>query len=567
VKLHSPEFETKLRRGIKAAVRRSPVLRKNRKQKLPRQYSLEPLGRPLLTTALGGLVLNAVNVTGHPRTGLAVMTIWAFAWIFVRTQNLLTTLFLANDLAALTLLPIADADVFRWQVAKCYRASLMSLADLLVGLGVLALNIGLPGAQWLALVPIAVLAWALMLACSLLLAARYPGLPYSLVSSVLFVSGVAVLMLRGWLGPPILAFVDRHAVALNVLLPPGWVSSLFLVLTEPRYRPVIWMLLPAGLVLLTARGSLARLRDGYHPAEAIADPPPDVVPDVAPDEEPSAPKSAEPEAPFRVDPVVIERIILSRRFLAPSSSTGRDWFEERLHRWFTPREKALAEFAFPDGFAIVAPWTAVLRNLAIGIAVAFLLSTASPSAGAWTLGLALVVVSLHALGQLLATGNAFSGISFGGVTVHAYAAYGIGFGELTHFLFKCSLVQVPLLAVCLMGCSLAAARLTHWPAAVALQLGLKASVFVLASRFLFLMINFSSGSNDTATIRRAVPLLGLVLLFGGAFLALAGAAWYVTNPASWLACFLAVLDAYLLLRVYGTWYNRMRFDLMAVPSP
>jgi len=564
VKLHSPDFEKKLRRGIKEAVRSSPAPRKKRGRKRPRQYNLERLlGRPLIAAAVGGAVWHAVDVTGHPPTGLAVMTLWAFGWIFLRAQGLLTTLFSANDLFALVLLPIADLEVFRWQVSKFCRASLMSLADLVLGLGVLALYVGLPGVKWLALAPIAVLAWALMLAWSMLLAARCPGLPYSLISSAFVLAGAAVVVLNQSLGPPVMAFIDRHAVALSLVLPPGWVSSQFLVLTDPRYRPAIWLLVPACLVLLTARDSLVRLQSGYRPTEAIDD----AVSDVVPDEEPSAPIDAAPDTPLRVEPAAIEELILSRRFFAPVSPARRDWFEERLHRWSTAREKALADFAFPDGFAIVAPWARIFRSLAIGIAVAFLLSTLVPSVGAWMLGLALVVVCLQAFGQFFANGTAFEEMSFGGVKVHAYAAYGIGFRELTHFLVKCSLVQLPLVVVCLTGCSLAAARLTQWPAATALRLGLKASAFALALRFLVLVISFSSGTNDTASIRRAAAVLGLALLSGGAFLALAGAAWYVTHPVAWLFGPLAVLEAYLFLRVYGALYNRMRFDLMPVPRP
>jgi hypothetical protein len=561
VKLHSPAFEKRLRHGVKAAVRRSPALRKDPARKYRWQYTFKPLGRPLVTAGLGFAIWRVVELTGHPLTGLAVTTLWAFAWIVLRARNLQVHLFQADDLAALAYLPMAEPEIFRWQMSKFYRSSATSLADLLVCLGVLALYVRLPGVAWPAVVPVAVLSWAVVVACSMLLAARWPGLPYGLASIGLYGFGLILWFSQGWLAPRVLGFVDRHALVLAVLLPPGWGSSQFLLLKEPRQWPVVWLLLPASLLLLTARGSLARLRDGYGLIETIQPEAPDIVPG----EQPVARTDATPETPVRLDVSSIEDIILSRRFLAPAPPTRRDWFERQLHRWCDAREQVLADFLFPDGFPVLAPWTSIFRNLAIVVIVGLLLVNVAPTAGAWTVGVGLAAVSLQTLAQFLPTGTAFQELWFSGVKVHAYVAYGIGFRELSRFLSKISLVQFPLILIWLTGSSLLVGQLTHWPVAAALLIALKGSALVVASRFVLLTLMFSAGTNDTSRLIRAAPLLACFVLFGGGFLALSGGSVYVSHAAGCALSLLAVLDAYVLLRVYGWLYNGRRFDLMAVP--
>ena len=69
----------------------------------------------------------------------------------------------------------------------------------------------------------------------------------------------------------------------------------------------------------------------------------------------------------------------------------------------------------------------------------------SPTGKYWVLGVGLFVTVCQALAQLLATGRAFHLVKCSGVNIPLYAGYAIGFRELARLLFKCSLVQLPLL--------------------------------------------------------------------------------------------------------------------------
>jgi hypothetical protein len=116
------------------------------------------------------------------------------------------------------------------------------------------------------------------------------------------------------------------------------------------------------------------------------------------------------------------------------------------------------------------------------------------------------------------------------------------------------------------GAGLLAARLTSWPVTTALAASLAAAAFMAAAGLLGLALAFSSGTNDTARLRRAVPLILCFVFFGVGSLLMARAGIYASPPAAALLWLLAVLNAYVLLRVYGVFYNRMHFDLLTMPK-
>src|SRR5260221_11710149 len=68
-----------------------------------------------------------------------------------------------------------------------------------------------------------------------------------------------------------------------------------------------------------------------------------------------------------------------------------------------------------------------------------------PTAGVWILAGGLFVTFCQALGQVVTTGRAFQLVRCSGINIPLYAGYAIGFRELARFLFKYSMVQLPLL--------------------------------------------------------------------------------------------------------------------------
>ena len=223
MRLHSPRFEKALRRGVKKAVRSSRGLKREFRQakKFRKSSNLLRFYRFFFSLVVGFAVWKNAMETGHPATGLAVLSLWTFAWIFFHSQSLWSCLNTATDLPALTLLPVAESAMFRWELQKFLRKTLFSLLDFAIGFGALALFLDFSPAKWLALIPITALSWLTLLALAAFCTARMPGSVRHNIINGLVLSGCALIFTAGPMGAVYLACLDRCAPDLNLLLPTG----------------------------------------------------------------------------------------------------------------------------------------------------------------------------------------------------------------------------------------------------------------------------------------------------------------------------------------------------------
>jgi hypothetical protein len=169
--------------------------------------------------------------------------------------------------------------------------------------------------------------------------------------------------------------------------------------------------------------------------------------------------------------------------------------------------------------------------------------------------------------QMRFNGAAFRVLFSGGIVIPIYAAYPIGFQDLSRMLFKFSVIQLPMFLIYagVSGALIAHSLGMDFPNNA--LLGLKAGLLIFAARFIITALAFSSGTNDSSKFRiRTIGLLFIFVACCGLFLGLGAAGFFVSNAAlSWLLSFAAILDAYALFRIYGWFYNANRFDLMAFP--
>jgi hypothetical protein len=184
MKLHSPRFQRQLRRGVKKAIRESRELKQEYRQakKFRKNTSVTWFLRGVFSLMLGVGVGVITMQTGHPVTGLAVITLWTFAGIFFHTQNLWTVLHAHPDIRALRLLPIPEATIFRWQLQKFLRKASMSLLDLVAGFGALGLFLKFSAAQWLVVPFIALLSWLTLMALTVLCLLHVPRKVYRIMA-------------------------------------------------------------------------------------------------------------------------------------------------------------------------------------------------------------------------------------------------------------------------------------------------------------------------------------------------------------------------------------------------
>ena len=563
MKLHSPAFEKRLRRTVKATIRRSPELRREvRRTNRAQHYSARPLFRLGISGLAAWLTWIIASKTGHPNTALVFIGIWLFAWIPIHVQSLAHQLYASPDLAALSLLPVEGTMVFRRQLQKFLRGAIWLLVDASAMLVASALFAQIPFLQWIAIIPIVVLAWLTALALVGLAMAYLPWLPYPLITTACTLAAFVLFVAHSFVGPALLVGLDAAAGTLRLILPTAWPASLFQLLQPNSTWHELLFLIPSVALIFTLRQTLARVAANYEFSEPLQDEAPDIFPDKG-----GVISTSDPDSPQRVGLTTIEGFIQTREFLAAPSWPKHGWLEARLWQWLSSRERKLAEFAFPQSIEISKAWKKVFQHLAIGLAVGFALGWVSPALSFWVMCGAMLFPAFRVLACFYTNGRAFSPMFCSGVNIQLYAVYPIGYRDLSRVLFKYSLVQLPLLMGFLIVCGLVVAYLARWQFPMGAVLGFKAAFLLAAMRFIFVALAFSSGTNDSTRLRfRTFVLIGVILVVGAVFLGLGIAGLFVPQPivatGLWLG---AILNAWLLWRIYGLFYDANRFDLMNLP--
>jgi hypothetical protein len=558
VKLHSPQFEKALRRGVKREIRRSPVLKKEyrkAKKAVRRHYKATAFFRVIWSILVGVFVWIIVTGTGHPASGLAVINLVTFLSLSIFAQHLLATLFRANDLRALALLPIRETAIFHWELQKFFlKYAVFSIFDMAAGYIALATCLQLSFGQVLIAGVCAALSWVMLLALAALCAARLPRLPYARITGIFILIGFCLFVGHKFIGSAVLGLFDAAAPALNLILPTGWAPSLLQVFL-PGGNPLdAVLIIPMALVIFSIRNSLELLRSRLKFREHVAPEVHDLIPGAQPDAKPS-----------RAGITAIEDAIQSRQFLEQPQPAG--WLEKNLWQWLTPREKSLMEFAFPGGLVITKPWIKILRNFVLMVLIGFAASFWDYNLQFWIYGLGLFITLLQCLAQIWSNGAAFRVMLNSGIIIPMYAVYPVTFRDLSGTLFKLSIIQLPLFLVYAMASVVLVGHFAGLNFLAGIALGFKIGLLIFATRFIITVLAFSARTNDTAKFRiRTIALIFIFLVLGILFLALSSGGVFVLNPGlSWFLSLAAVFDAYALFKIYGWFFNANRFDLMSVP--
>ena len=559
MKLHSAEFEQKLKTAWAASVRALPESKRRfvRTTRWHERQSLWPFLRPLFSAVLGYAVFAMAQQSGHLASSLAVVTLTGFLFACAKAATLREKLYSAPDLPMLGLLPTADDTVFKWQFQKYVKESAGSVLDFAVAYGVIVFYYQLPASGWVLAMVVAFLNWALVTALSIIGATYLARAPYWIAGVVLIALPLGILYNESF-RTFFIGFVDRQAVWLNALLPTGYAVWLFDLLVAPHEWLHLAMLAPAITVLWIGKIALAQLRRSYRvPAVDLEE-----ARCMDPDEELA--EKAEYELPTEVpsspSPNEIEDFIIARTFLAPQKYESCGLFECLLWKWFTPRERALAEFAFPNGIEIQDPWVVALKFFACTCLAWAALGLLFPTLALWLLGIGLFVTVCVAIGQT-GGGRAFDGAQVSGAWLARHSLYPIGYHELGHMLFKHAAVQIPMLMAYAVAASALLGHVAHWPMGSTLLFGVKAGGALFAGTFVVATFGFSGNTTDTVLRWRNAGFLSAVLLCIVTAVAFGLAAFLSKNPAiAWPCWALMIANAYIVFRVYGWFHDRNTFD-------
>jgi hypothetical protein len=329
-------------------------------------------------------------------------------------------------------------------------------------------------------------------------------------------------------------------------------------------RAVLWLLLPMGFLVYTVPSSLALLKRGFGFKEFIWPVMPDIVPAG------STAGAGVPSLPAgkvrHLEELEIVEVILRRQFLAPPQWASRGllgkWFWKLLDR----RQQVLTELVFPNGVAISTDWRNVFKLMLV-VTAAYLVSLRIDELlKYWVIVVGLVVSTIFVLSINLGSGKAFQLVLCSGVNIPRYAAFGIGYDELSSLLLKFSCVQFPPLLSFIAAWFCVAAQSSQLTLIMGLALAFKLACIVLTSRYILIVCRFSGCTNDTTFFKlRGLLIMGgmviAILLFLGAVVA----GLILQSWGGWLCCAGAGLDAFALHRFYRWYYQRNYFDLMSTP--
>lgn len=547
------------------AIRDSRPLRRDyrRAKRFPRRDRFVWVWRIALSAGLGALVFGCLTKTRHPATGLAVIALWMTAWVFVRACGLWTTLYRHDDILVLELLPVHESVIFNWQLQHFLRTVSFSLFDLFAGFGALALFLDFSPLRWMAVPISALIAGATFLSLVALCTVYLSRSVNQFLSFCFAAFGFFMLLLNRVLYWPFLRVLDRNAPEVLAVMPIGWPISLFQLGLPDSDQSWMMLVVPTAITISSLHYSVKRLRSTFRLSEGILPEVADMIPTTDTDDAMTA-ESAVPRR-SRLDPTEIERLIQSRRFLDPPPWRHLGWSEQLLWRWLNSRERSLSEFAFPNGCIITAVWRRIFRNSVVVLAAAFVAGLVNPTLKTWIFGGGLLVLGFQALGQLLGSGVAFRQVSLYGITIPLHANFGIGYQELSRLLLKYTAVQVPLFIPFAIAWSVPVFPPADLPWHMGITFGFRAGTVFFAVRLLLVSLGFSGGSNDSTRLRwSTLGLIAIVVVLGTLFLGLGIAGLLLPElPIALVFCLGALLDAYLLFRIYGWFYNVGTFDLMS----
>ncbi len=368
------KFERELRRRVRRKLRGSKARwreyrrRNNLRQRVMRWFSW-PIGVIVYAGLAVSPLLRLREGLGDHSFGVA-LNLAALMWTgiaLVRSANLVSQLRGGPYLAMLLRFPLSDRAVFRIVLARFLRGSLALAIYFFAGSWYLV--VWQRGkSDWNA-VGWAVVATLLQsvanMALSLAVPQRFQKAKLGLAGVLLCLAGFIFGYAAEWFAPLLLQMSDWLLWA----QPAGWVLLLL--------HAGQWLLfVPLALLVAAAIGSVRQLQETYQ----------------APNLESLLPVATVAENFEAVSPTELRKVtetLMTKRFLEGVDWGKQRWIEHLVARWWTARERLLAEFLLggrPPRWS--QNWRAALKAAAFGPALALLPGTLGAVASVGAFGVA-----------------------------------------------------------------------------------------------------------------------------------------------------------------------------------
>ena len=554
--------ERKLHSRLRAAVRATGTPRRVHRWRWLRSTQLGNAGAAIAIFGVVCLGISVADVLAGPGRRALLSVLALLVALYLHGQ-LLKAIYQHPDLLAQALLPASRESVFRRQL----RLGLRQLGWLPLAGAVVAWVVQGTGRGAEVPWPLAGLAGAVLgtyvvalgfLALRWRHAARAYGLGWVGFITIWLGSNLAPAPLL----VAVVSWLNEQGDLLVGVLPTGWlVGPGHRWLTGRAHASDALWLLPA-IALMTLLPTVRRwLEQRYQFREAVLlDYAAEVPEDCSPEDREAL--AGHFEAPPRTGLTEITDRILSREFLLPASEPTSGWIERWVWRWWTPRERLLAEWDWATG----PTWTFAWKTGAMLLGGSLVLTLSGRLLG-WTwlesaLPVGGVLGGLSCLPVLIGLAGSRLQTPFGATAkLSPYAVYPRGMKEQLSLLNKASLVRSLAALPLVTAFGACAAVMLERPWWLGVDFAVRACFAAGAITPAWLVVRVAQVTNDVNQLRVKSLLilgwhLGCLALLGG--LLVAG----FLSEAGWWCLLGAPVAARLWERGYRLALDRHWFDLM-----
>jgi hypothetical protein len=527
---HSRAWEKRLRRRIRAEVRSVPVLWKEYKRRRSerRRAFFNNIGVPLLfwPAILAGLSFRLFASLDDAAT--LVLTLLAGTVTCWRGNGLNDELRDENMERLLAHYPITRAAAFQKLIANWLLRGLwfgVPLAGLFAGVQFLNCH---SERAWRSAVVVFFLQWIVLHLTAVCLARAQRPRILRHTGWVLLLLALLTSFRPVWFTPSLSVIAEGA----KTLLPAAWIVAL----ADGEW---LW------LIPVTALGAFSVVFVHQFRTSFIREPDADVHrPPLDEDEELGLVAPTQPVAAFaeRLD---IEHRIRTGQLLCAAAPDQLPLLERLLNRWLSSHELDLLRVYCGDGSLKLGRRCLVVAMITvIGMLISSVFSTATAS---WVLPVT-VFISL-----LVMTSTA---------AARPFALYPLNFWEIIRLDLKLTLFALALwLPAPLVGGMFLAVK-WNVPPLIGLLYGVKAAALVLALVPVGMLMGITSDTNDSRS-RHCSTRFALSALLTVVMTVAGGAVFlFAPMPGALIGLGIANLFPWWFLWRYGSWFNRMKFDLM-----
>lgn len=544
--MRSRPFEKRLRRLHRTELGRSVELqrefkRRRKSEALGRSRLLRNLFMPLFWSAI---FFAMVQRKEDLAWAAGIVALWSAGTAFKWAHQWFQQFYASEDLVVLSLMPLDDRQIFKFQLRRYWRGAMWIAWELLLVYLVLAF---IPEQQVLPVYTFVIAAFMqtlLVLALALHCASYLHTLPLGTLAGLFRMTAIVLLVI----GAQGLEVANTVVRATEWFLPMGWVN--YVLLRSTGDWAALGLAIPIAAIIYLARYSFDRLRAFYslEGFEIIPGPAHAVTPD---HEEITAATFKQ-----RAGPTEIEDRVLARYFLEGVNWDLRGGLEKIVARMLNSRERVITEFlvAQDPGWTRSLKWSFWVWLVVMVIVLVFGDYGTMVFFGAYVLGAA----------TLPLFGGEWRGMrqtASGGMFIPGYSLYPIAFGEMARIFLKVNLVRIVAASPFIVSFgAMGALKLGH-PALEGAIIGLKLLGSIACLQPLLVLFPISSTTNDTS---RMLPIwllvfLPIILLLGASALGV-----FLSDTGLGVATGFAGLFLFsgLLFVVYRRAYRAGKFDLL-----